>query len=189
MHERQGSGRRGWRTAVACKVVVCGVVAATLALAACTGDATSSNPTDTSAVPGPPGTAAPGGPGISIPQPTTTASTVAPTITTPEGGPAVVEYSAPERFWCMADGILAQVTVGWSVPSATGVTVQLDGAELPSGLQDTAPYQVPAGSVTGIGSTIVFPCEPDRHTITITWAMGDRSTERTFTIAKAEATR
>ena len=64
----------------------------------------------------------------------------------------------------MADGIQAQVTVGWSVPSATDVTVLLDGASPPVGIQDTAPYQVPAGKAPGVGSTIVFPCAADAHT-------------------------
>ena len=46
------------------------------------------------------------------PQPTT--------VTTPDGAPKVVQFQAPRRYWCLpAHPGQAQVTVGWSVPSAT----------------------------------------------------------------------
>lgn len=169
------SGQRAF-SAIALGFVGC------LALASCGADGTSDAVSDTSV----PGTYAPGEPGIPIPEPTTTSSVSTPPVTTPEGGPAVVEWSAPEEFWCMADGKQAQITVGWSVPSATEVTVELDGAALPSGIQSTVPYQVLAGHPSGIGSTLVFDCAPDRHDVTITWTMDGQSTERTFTSTKAE---
>ena len=187
MGKQRSSARRslGWSVTGAAVVVLLG--------GACTGDPSitpSASPAGSgTTVPAGAATAAPGAPGIPIPPPTTVATTQAPVVTTPEGGPAVVDLVVPDTFTCLADGVEAQVTVGWSAPSATGLTILLDGTSPPSGIQDTMPYQVPAGTAAGIGSTIVFPCDSGtEHTLTMTWSMGTETTERTFTITEAEAT-
>lgn len=141
-------------------------------VAACNRGATSS-PVERAPLPIPPVTSAP--------------STTAPTITTPGGAPEVVQFESPTSFYCLAEyPDEAQVTIGWSVPSATAVTVLVDGIEPATGIQPSMPYQVPAGPPSGIGATIVFPCEPlDQHTVTIRWQMGSSpAAERVVTITK-----
>ncbi|GAA2062955.1 hypothetical protein [Williamsia deligens] len=80
----------------------------------------------------------------------------------------------------------AIVTVGWTAPSATGVTVSLDGRRLASGLSNPLPYQVPAGGPTGIGATVAFACDgPPQHTITIDWTADTLNpATRTVTITR-----
>lgn len=111
-------------------------------------------------------------------------------VTTPEGGPALVEYHAPSTFTCMpGTPDQAQITLGWSAPSATDVSFTLDGAPLAKGIQNPIPYEVPAGGAAQVGATIVFACEPaSTHTITATWRMNDSPpTERVITITKEPA--
>jgi hypothetical protein len=125
--------------------------------------------------------------GTTIPARTTTTSTQ-PTITTADGAPKVVQFASPRQFWCMkAHPGQAQVTVGWSVPSATTVTVALDGTSLHSGIRKVLPFWVPAGKADGIGATVVFPCSSgNSHRITVRWRMRRSPTEmRTVTIRKA----
>ncbi|MDI9917320.1 hypothetical protein [Rhodococcus sp. IEGM 1379] len=78
------------------------------------------------------------------------------------------------------------MTVGWSAPSATDVSLALDGQLLPVGIQNELPYQVPAGGPTGIGAAVVFACDSaTHHTIDITWTGHARpATSRTVTIVK-----
>ncbi len=105
-----------------------------------------------------------------------------------DGPPKVVQFAAPRRFWCLqAHPGQAQVTIGWSVPSATDVAVLLDGRRLHAGLRRALPFAVLAGPASGIGATVVFPCRSgDRHRITIRWRMGSSPpAQRTVTIAKA----
>jgi hypothetical protein len=110
-------------------------------------------------------------------------------VTTPDGAPKVVQFAAPRRYWCLlAHRGQAQVTVGWSVPSATRVAVLLDGTALHSGIRKALPFWVPAGKPDGIGGTIVFPCPGNRHRVTIRWRMKSSTAEtRTVTIRKATA--
>lgn len=162
-----------------------------LALAA----ACSSNPSPSAT--GGTNSSSPGGGGGSVvdgpaPIPTRTAppTTAAPVVTTPDGAPALVEYHAPTTFYCLANTPNeAQVTIGWNAPSATDVSLTLDGEPLVSGIQPAPPYQVPAGGPTGFGATVVFACNPaSEHTIKATWKMNDSPpTERTITITKATA--
>ena len=81
----------------------------------------------------------------------------------------------------------AQLTVGWSVPSATGVTVELDGKPLDEGIRRKLPFHVLAGPPAGIGTTVVFGCRSGKaHTLTVRWRGGDAKTvERTLRIRKA----
>lgn len=111
-----------------------------------------------------------------------------PAVAAPSAPPRVVQFDAPERFWCLVSRPRqAQVTIGWSVPSATRVTVELDGRPLRSGLRKRAPFHVLAGSPSGIGTTVVFGCRTGaRHTITIRWRVGDsKPATRTLRIRKA----
>jgi hypothetical protein len=112
----------------------------------------------------------------------------APTITTPQGGPAVTEFNAPASFTCMTqDPSQAQVTIGWSAPSATQVAVVLDGVQPPSGLRPSVPYEVPAGPASGPGVTVVLACAPAvQHTIMLEWrTKGSPATVRLVSLAKA----
>jgi hypothetical protein len=126
--------------------------------------------------------------GKTIPKTTTTTTPQPTTVTTPGGAPKVVQFKTPRKFWCLNDNPgQAQVIVGWSVPSATSVAVLLDGTRLHSGIRAALPFEVPAGDPSGIGSTVVFPCNSGaRHRVTIRWrAHGSPVTQRTVTIAKA----
>jgi hypothetical protein len=86
-----------------------------------------------------------------------------------------------------------QVTVGWHVPSATAVSLALDGRPLSAPplqrLYASAqpPFEVPVGGPSGIGATIVFPCVPgQRHTIALAWRAGRSPiTRRVVTVTKA----
>lgn len=99
-----------------------------------------------------------------------------------------MEFGAPDSFRCLANGIEGQTTIGWSVPSATSVTVLLDGTAPATGIQDSLPYQIPAGPAPGVGSTIVFPCDSaDQHTFTFVWALGDTTTTRSVTLSREAA--
>ena len=127
--------------------------------------------------------------GQKIPPTTTAAAAPTPTVTTANGAPGIRQFAAPKTFFCMAaHPNQAQVTIGWSVPNATAVDVRLDGKVLHEGIRKALPFAVPAGPPTGIGSTIVFPCRPDRtHTVKIRWRSGSSPTsERTVKITKAK---
>lgn len=129
----------------------------------------------------------PGSPGEPIP-PRATPSSPPPSslIATVDGAPAVVEFGVSESFSCLANGVEGQVTIGWSVPSATDVSVLLDGTAPATGIQDDLPYQIPAGPAAGVGSTVVFPCQSaDEHTFTVIWALGDTTTTREVTVTRA----
>jgi hypothetical protein len=122
-----------------------------------------------------------------IPARTPPPSTSLPVVTVAGGAPEVTQFAAPSTFTCLAgDPSQAQVTIGWNVPSATEVEITLDGATPASGIQDTLPYQVPAGAPGGPGVTIVFPCEPaNDHVITLTWRAGSSApTERAVSVSK-----
>ncbi len=106
------------------------------------------------------------------------------------GAPRVVQFAAPRRYWCLpAHPGQAQATIGWSVPSATKLTVALDGRVLHQGIRRALPFAVPAGKADGIGVTIVFACAPgSSHTVTIRWRAGrSATTTRTVTIGKAKS--
>jgi len=122
-----------------------------------------------------------------IPAPTTTRPAKQPSVTTPAGGPAIGTFNAPASFVCLAqDPSQAQVTLGWIVPSATVVTVELDGRTLPRGIRDTVPYVVPAGKAVGPGATVVFACDDTRHTITVNWRVrASPATTRVVSVARA----
>jgi hypothetical protein len=122
-----------------------------------------------------------------IPSRTAPPTTSPPTVTTPEGGPEVTTFNAPTSFTCLAqDPSQAQVTIGWTAPSATQVAIGLDGAPPPSGIRNSFPFQVPAGPASGPGVTIVFACGPAfQHTITLAWRMKKSPrTLRVVSIAK-----
>jgi hypothetical protein len=164
-----GTSRTVDATARAVVVAIVAIVAM-VALAGCSDD-------------GPPAASA----SQPLPSPTSAPTTVLPVVTTPDGAPEVVRFVVPDRFWCLVDDPSeAQVTVGWHVPSATEVEVLLDGVAVPAGFQPALPYQLPAGGPTGIGATVVFPCEDgDQHSVTVRWRSGTSPTaERTGTIAK-----
>jgi hypothetical protein len=121
--------------------------------------------------------------------PTTTTSTAKSdrTLTTAGGAPRVVQFAVPHRFWCLkAHPDQAQVTAGWSVPSATHVAVLLDGAQVHAGIRKSLPFSVQAGTPAGIGTTVVFPCRGTRtHRLTVRWqAHGSPWAEREATIRK-----
>lgn len=108
-----------------------------------------------------------------------------------DDGTGVAQFKAPEKFWCLrANPDEAQATLGWSAPQATEVKVFLDGEELHSGIRETLPFTVPAGDATGIGTTVVFACEPgDSHEVEVRWRMADSPpAERAVTIDKATGT-
>jgi hypothetical protein len=116
------------------------------------------------------------------------AGVLAPSASAAAAPPDVVQFASPKRFWCMtAHPGQAQVTVGWSVPTATAVTVLLDGRPLHQGLRDRIPFAVLAGKADGIGATVVFPCRSGRtHRVTIRWrAAGSAAASRTVTIHRA----
>jgi hypothetical protein len=118
------------------------------------------------------------------------AGALAPSALAAAAPPDVAQFASPHRFWCMtAHPGQAQVTVGWSVPTATAVTVLLDGRPLHQGLRDRLPFAVLAGKADGIGATVVFPCRSGQtHKVTIRWrAAGSAATTRTVTIRKARA--
>jgi hypothetical protein len=123
----------------------------------------------------------------SIPTRVPAPPTPLPVVTVPGGAPEVTEFAAPRSFSCLAESPeQAQVTIGWNVPSATDVAVQLDGSVPASGIQDALPYQVPAGPAVGPGVAMVFPCDLAEHTITLTWTAGSSPpTERVVAITKA----
>ena len=123
-------------------------------------------------------------------------STTTPGITYPNGSPRITEFYAPARFECMGGyPNRAQVTIGWHVPSATAVSLTLDGRPLPVPPLDRMyapgepPFEVPAGGPSGIGAAIVFPCRPAaRHTIAMGWRAGPSPvTRRVVTITRAAA--
>lgn len=133
----------------------------------------------------------PGSGGEAIPVRPTPPTTAAPVVTTPDGAPEVLAFDGPDEFWCLVtEPAEAQVTLGWTVLSATEVTVTLDGVVLPSGIQPQAPFQVPVGDASGIGSTVRFACEPAvDHVITVSWRMGSSPpVERTVAITKGAGT-
>jgi hypothetical protein len=105
-----------------------------------------------------------------------------------EDGTGVDQFEAPGEFWCLkANPGEAQATLGWSAPQATGVKVFLDGEKLHSGIRGALPFTVPAGDATGIGTTVVFACEPDdSHTVEVRWRIqGSPPAIREATIEKA----
>jgi hypothetical protein len=128
--------------------------------------------------------------GTTIPAAKTTSAPTAPTITTASGAPKVVEFAAPHSFWCLeAHAGQAQVTLGWSVPSATTVAVLLDGRRVHTGIRKALPFWLPAGKAAGIGGTIVFRCRSqNRHRVTVHWRMR-RSAIETRTVAIRKAVR
>jgi len=141
-------------------------------LGACSG-ATGSSSASSSARPIP----------VRVPPPTTSP----PTVTTPQGGPEVTAFNAPTSFTCLSqDPSQGQVTIGWTVPSATQVAIVLDGAPPPSGIRGSLPYAVPAGPARGPGVTIVFACSPAaQHTIMLAWRTKDSpATVRLVPVAK-----
>jgi hypothetical protein len=86
------------------------------------------------------------------------------------GRPALTMFNAPSSYTCLTqDPTQAQVTLGWSAPSATQVVVTLDGTPPPRGIRAALPYEVPAGPATGPGVTIVFACGTAPHTIELRW--------------------
>ena len=111
----------------------------------------------------------------------------APVVTEPNGSPGVAEFVAPETFVCLAeDPRQVQVLIGWEVPTATDVEVELDGVPVPSGISKQLPFEVPAGPASGIGSTIVFDCdERAERTITISWSFdGSPPTQQVVEIVR-----
>jgi hypothetical protein len=155
--------------------------AASLLLAACGGSSSSTSVA----------TSRPGNP---IPTRYPPPSTTTPGVTTPNGAPRITEFKAPNQYRCMAGyPNRAQVTIGWNVPSATTVSLALDGRALPipplTHIYAPAqpPFEVPAGPASGIGAAIVFPCVPgQRHTIALSWRAGSSPvTRRVVTLTKA----
>jgi hypothetical protein len=126
--------------------------------------------------------------GSAIPARTPTTSTRQPTVTTADGAPKIIQWEAPRSFWCLkAHPGQAQVTVGWSAPSATTVAVLLDGTLLHTGIRKALPFWVPAGKAAGIGGTLVFRCGAgNQHRVTVRWRRHGSPVEtRTVTIRKA----
>jgi hypothetical protein len=126
--------------------------------------------------------------GKTIPKTTTQESKQSTTLTMANGAPKVVQFKAPREFWCLrAHPAQAQVTLGWSVPSATNAAILLDGTRVHSGIRRALPFSVLGGTPSGIGTTVVFQCRPDqRHRITVRWgAHGSPTAERTVTITKS----
>lgn len=109
---------------------------------------------------------------IPPPPPATTAPAPPPAA---GGAPRIVQFHAPRRFWCLpAHPGQAQVTIGWSVPAATAVTVLVDGRRVPLRIRRRAPFAVLAGTPSGIGATVVFACRSGtRHRVEIRWRAGD----------------
>ena len=105
------------------------------------------------------------------------------------GSGDVAQFAAPEKFWCLdGDPSRAQATLGWSVPAAAAVKVFLDGEQLHSGIRKALPFSVLAGDAPGIGTTVVFSCEPgDEHEVEIRWRLKGSAppVTRTVTITKA----
>ncbi|MBE7193276.1 MAG: hypothetical protein INR66_12430 [Gordonia polyisoprenivorans] len=126
--------------------------------------------------------------GVYAPVPTrTTTSTPATSVIDPGNVVGVRNFVVQPSYSCL-DGNprRAIVTVGWTAPSATGVSLSLDGRRLPAGLNNPLPYQVPAGGPKGIGATVAFACDgATQHSITIDWtAAGLTPASRTVTIVK-----
>jgi hypothetical protein len=125
--------------------------------------------------------ATPSSSALAIPTLTAPPSPSAPVVTTPEGGVAAVQFNAPTSFSCLSQyPTQAQVTIGWNVPSATGVTESFDGTTMHSGIRSVLPFVVPAGPAVGPGATLVFGCHSGvNHTIVVTWSrQGLPSTSR-----------
>lgn len=122
-----------------------------------------------------------------VPQPTAGPTTSAPTVTTPEGGPALTTFNAPILFSCLSqDPAPAQVTIGCAAPSATGLVLTLDGSRPARGIQSSLPYEMPAGPPAGPGVTVVFACGAAQHTITLAWTMPHTPpTTRVVSVTKA----
>lgn len=183
-----------------CLLVVTGVLAVPMALAGCTSAPTPSAPSTTAGSPAPAAGAGSGGPtaataatptvagaaGAAIPGRTTAPPAAGPSAAL-AGPPTVVAFNAPTTFRCLTGGQQGQVTLGWNVPDATAVDVQLDGSRPAVGIQDALPYQVPAGRPVGVGSTVVFDCAAAaEHTLTVRWSAGGDAnvTERSVTVRK-----
>jgi hypothetical protein len=181
-------------------LVGAGVLAVPLAVAGCTGSpstpSASSSTTATSPSVATPGAGSgattagtptvAGAAGAAIPG-RTTAPPAASTSGPEAGPPTVVAFNAPTTFRCLTGGKQGQVTLGWNVPDATAVDVQLDGSRPAVGIQDALPYQVPAGKPVGVGSTVVFDCgAAAEHTLTVRWSAGADTnvTERSVTVRK-----
>jgi hypothetical protein len=99
----------------------------------------------------------------------------------------VSDFTVLPTFRCLDETpARAVVTVGWSAPDAAEVSLSLDGQVLPVGLQDSVPYQVPAGGSTGIGAAVVFDCNAtDSREIDVVWTSpGYMPTTRTVTVTK-----
>ncbi|SNT35439.1 hypothetical protein [Rhodococcoides kyotonense] len=100
---------------------------------------------------------------------------------------AVSDFTVLPTFRCLDETpARTVVTVGWAAPDAAEVSLSLDGQVLAVGLQDTVPYQVPAGGAAGIGAAVVFDCNAaDSRTIDVAWAApGYITTTRTVTVTK-----
>src|SRR3954451_25301750 len=83
-------------------------------------------------------------PGSAIPTRKSPEAAAMPGITTSDGAPKVTQFKAPSTFWCLPQSPnRAQVTIGWNVPSATAVSVKLDGRRIPTGIRTALPFQVP----------------------------------------------
>jgi hypothetical protein len=181
-------------------LVAAGVLAGPLAVAGCTGSAAtpSASSSTTGTSPSAPGAGSPatavtsgtptvaGAAGAAIPG-RTTAPPAGSTSAAEAGPPTVVAFNAPTTFRCLTGGKQGQVTLGWNVPDATAVDVQLDGSRPAVGIQDALPYQVPAGRPVGVGSTVVFDCgTAAEHTLTVRWSAGADTnvTERSVTVRK-----
>jgi len=135
-------------------------------------------------------------PGNPIPTRFPPPDTPTPGITTPDGAPRITEFSAPHQFRCMSGyPNRVQVEIGWHVPSATAVSLALDGRPLSTPPLERLyaagqpPFEVPAGPPSGIGAAIVFPCVPgQRHTIALGWRTGRSPvTRRVVTVTKASS--
>lgn len=126
---------------------------------------------------------------VDIPTRTAAAATTSDAPTPAAGtstAPAVDNFTVLPTFTCLKDEpARSVVTVGWSAPSATAVTLSLDGQPLQTGIRTEVPFQVPAGGPTGIGAAVVFDCRSsDVHTIEVVWTDGTSSQSRTVTITK-----
>lgn len=135
-------------------------------------------------------------PGNPIPTRFPPSSGPTPGITTPDGAPRITQFHAPNQFSCLGGyPNRAQVTIGWHVPSATAVSLALDGralATLPLNrllVPGQRPFEVLAGDPSGIGATIVFPCAPgQRHTIALGWRTEHSPvTRRVVTVTEARS--
>lgn len=123
-----------------------------------------------------------------VPTRTTPSSTpIAPSPPEASDEVTVTDFTVLPTFSCLkVVPPRAIVTVGWSAPAATDVSLSLDGHVLPVGIENELPYHVPAGDPTGIGAAVVFTCDgQSQHTIDITWTGHPlAATTRTVTIVK-----